>query len=80
MNLLLILMAIKHTNICIYLYISVQKRIAHHNLNRYMLCAHLIQTSLFIACHGFSLQFDAFYSEKFSGRKLTWMHSFCTGL
>ncbi|PVD30741.1 hypothetical protein C0Q70_10016 [Pomacea canaliculata] len=23
--------------------------------------------------------FDAFYSEKFSGRKLTWMHSFCTG-
>nr|KAG5691783.1 hypothetical protein BaRGS_003179 [Batillaria attramentaria] len=25
------------------------------------------------------LQFDGFYGDKFSGRKLTWMHSFCYG-
>ena len=42
----------------------------------------LIQVFTFKAMKGyicFFFQFESFYNKKYSGRKLTWMHSFCSG-
>lgn len=32
-----------------------------------------------LICSPFSLQFELFYNQHFSGRKLTWLHYLCTG-
>ena len=32
-----------------------------------------------LICLNFVLQFDDYYSGKFSGRKLTWLHNYCHG-
>ena len=38
----------------------------------------LLQQIKLKACY-FPLQFDAYYSGRFSGRKLTWLHNYCHG-